>query len=118
MRGAVVFEPFLNFDPLSPVTFDIGPVFPNPSTGVVNIPYTVGIGDVSVGGQVSRTIVSVRNVLGGFVRRLVAEEAAPGIYSAQWDGRDAQGRTASAGLYFAELDVGGIRLYTALLRIR
>lgn len=118
MRGDVVFEPFLNFDPRSPVTFDIGPVFPNPSTSTVNIPYTVGIGDVSVGDQSNLTRVVIRNVLGGLVRQLVADAAAPGIYSVQWDGLNQQGAPAAAGLYYAELDVGGIRLYTAMLRLR
>ena len=116
--GPVIFEPFLNFDPLSPVTFDIGPVFPNPSVSDITIPYTIGIGDVSVSGGSGLTIVEIHNVVGGFVRRLVEQIAAPGIYSVQWDGLDQAGRPAAAGFYYAELDVGGILLYTPMIRFR
>ena len=57
-------------------------------------------------------------MVGGFVRRLVEQIAAPGIYSVQWDGLDQAGRPAAAGLYYAKLDVGGILLYTPMIRFR
>ena len=118
MLGAVRFEPFLNFDPLSPVTFDIGPAFPNPSIGLVTIPFTVGIGAITLGGQSSVMMLDIHNVLGGFVRRLFRGISVPGIYSVQWDGLTDEGQAAAAGVYYAELDVGGLLLYSPLLRLR
>ncbi|MBT5059020.1 MAG: hypothetical protein HOM68_20925 [Gemmatimonadetes bacterium] len=118
MLGAVRFEPFLNFDPLSPVTFDIGPAFPNPSTGPVTIPFTVGIGEITLAGQSSVMTLDIHNVVGGFVRQLFRGLSVPGIYSVQWDGLNDQGHAAAAGLYYAELDVGGLLLYSPLLRLR
>ena len=56
--------------------------------------------------------------IGHVVEEAEEQIAAPGIYSVQWDGLDQAGRPAAAGLYYAKLDVGGILLYTPMIRFR
>ena len=117
MMGEVVFRPFLNFDPRFPLAFELKPSRPNPFDGSTVIDYTVGIMAASVDANAEITL-EVRNVMGGLVRLLVREPAAPGIYSATWDGRDEQGRAAASGVYVYVLKVGGILLSQKLTAIR
>jgi len=50
--------------------------------------------------------LTVYNALGQEVRVLVNEAQGPGPHSARWDGRDASGRGAAAGVYFYRLEAG------------
>ena len=50
--------------------------------------------------QVRLTIYDVR---GRLVRRLLDEEMPPGFKEVLWDGRDERGGRASSGVYFYEL---------------
>jgi hypothetical protein len=62
--------------------------------------------------------LAVYDAGGRMVQRLAAGrvEASPEVV--RWDGRDAQGREVSAGVYFLRLDVGGERREVRLLRLR
>ena len=51
--------------------------------------------------------LAVYNATGQRVRDLVNAYQGVGAYQVLWDGRDASGRTVSAGLYFYRLQVGG-----------
>lgn len=57
-------------------------------------------------GHASMRIV---DATGRAVRDLGAREYAQGYHAIPWDGRDGQGRTVSAGVYFAELLSGRVR---------
>jgi hypothetical protein len=107
MNGQVTWQPFLNFDPRQPVAFFLDQNFPNPFNGSTVIRYTVGINEPVVTGQ-ARTVVEVRSIVGGLVRRLVDEPAAPGIFSVVWDGRDEEGKWVASGVYYYQLQVGPI----------
>ena len=68
----------------------------------------------------SSSLVSLElfDLQGRLVRRLVSETLPAGHYGAQWDGRDAAGRPAGNGLYFARLAVGGETTHRKLLLLR
>jgi len=52
---------------------------------------------------------------GRFVRSLVSGELAAGEHEIAWDGRDAAGRPASGGIYFARLSAGRLSSSTKLV---
>jgi hypothetical protein len=71
---------------------------PNPFFGATELTFTLA--------RPSRVTLSIYDVAGRLVRRLVDEERAAGGHPASWDGRDAQGRVVPAGVYFSRLVVG------------
>lgn len=117
MSGQVTWQPFLNFDPRQPVAFSLAQNFPNPFNGSTVIRYTVGINEPVVTGQ-ARTVVEVRSVVDGLVRRLVDEPAAPGIFEVAWDGRDERGKRVASGVYYYRLQVGPISEQRRLLFLK
>ncbi len=72
---------------------------PNPLTEGTEVRYVAG-----ESGLVDLTVVDIR---GQIVRRLVCGEHRRGTYSTRWDGNDGLGRSAGAGRYFIVLSVGG-----------
>jgi hypothetical protein len=69
--------------------------FPNPFNPQTTIEYTV----------VEKAVVSIEifDASGALVTRLDEGERDAGIYRAQWDGRDASGRSVASGVYFYRL---------------
>lgn len=58
------------------------------------------------------------DVAGREVRRLHAGALAAGVHELAWDGRDAAGRRAAAGVYFARVEAGGTTRVARLVRVR
>ncbi len=99
--------------------FSLEPVFPNPFAGETRIFFRLGDGLFEGEEEVSVTL-RVFNILHQLVAVPLSlgedgrpgeriEEMPfrrPGLYQAHWDGRDMEGRTATAGPYFVELSVG------------
>jgi DNA-binding beta-propeller fold protein YncE len=77
------------------VAFALAPVTPNPSRGVARIDYAVA--------REARVRLSVIDVLGREVARLVDGTRTPGRHQAIWTG-DAQRGRARAGLYFVRYE--------------
>ena len=75
----------------------LGPNYPNPFNPSTIIPYQLA--------SPSRVRLEVFNVLGQRVATLVDEEQAAGSYRARWDGTDAAGSAAAAGVYIYRLTV-------------
>lgn len=48
--------------------------------------------------------LTLYDLLGRPLRRLVREEQPPGWYQVEWDGRDDQGRPAATGVYLYRLE--------------
>ena len=81
---------------------------PNPSRG-----------SVSLGLELAPSLaarVGIYDVQGRLVRRLF-DGAAMGSRTLTWDGRDAAGRRAGAGVYFVRASAGGVTRVQRLLRI-
>ncbi len=107
ISGDVNWRPFLNFDPRMPLDFALGQNYPNPFNEATQIDYQIGINDPIVAGQ-TMVELEVRTATGGLVRHLVEDLAAPGLYSASWDGRDERGERVASGMYYYILRIGPI----------
>jgi hypothetical protein len=68
------------------------PPHPNPTTGAVSLSYTLT--------EAAPTTLTVYDLLGREVARLVDGERPAGAGTAVWDGRGPAGRPVPAGLYF------------------
>jgi hypothetical protein len=90
--------------------FRLGPAFPNPFFG--RVAFTVS---QDRGGNLD---VGVFDVRGARVRSLHQGYVPAGVHSIEWDGRDASGRTASAGVYFLRASSESQTLTQRLLRMR
>lgn len=73
---------------------------PNPFSSRATVRYQVS----KPGTPVS---VKVYNLAGQMIRELAVGAAAAGDHSVAWDGRGADGRRVSAGVYFVRLNIGG-----------
>jgi len=81
--------------------FELTPVWPNPTQGATSLRFTAPR-SANVG-------LAIYDLAGRRVRGLVSPAAATtaGAHTVAWDGRDDAGRTASPGVYFARLVLGG-----------
>ena len=80
-----------------PADFALDQNYPNPFNPVTTIPFTL---------KAPRQVrLTVFDVSGRAVRTLLDEHRPAGVYTAQWNGRDAEGRPVASGLYFYRLDV-------------
>lgn len=83
---------------------------PNPSSGRVRFRFAV-----PAAGRVSLTI---HDTQGRRVRRVLDGDLAAGGHRAAWDGLDAAGRPAGAGVYFATLEAAGHAVVRRVARLR
>ena len=82
-----------------PEGFGLGQNYPNPFNPGTVIPY-----ELAAEGYVR---LEVFNLLGQRVATLVDGEQAAGLYTAEWDARDAAGQGVAAGVYVYRLTAGG-----------
>lgn len=80
-----------------PSEFALKQNFPNPFNPSTTIPY-----DISQKGHIR---LSIYNMLGQEVQRIVDRVQEPGRYTAIWDGKDRQGHVVSSGVYVYRLAV-------------
>ncbi len=73
---------------------------PNPGAGEVRIRWSLA--------AVSPVDLAIFDAGGRLVRRDRLGALGPGPHEAAWDGRDADGKPAAAGVYFARLRAGGV----------
>ena len=83
-----------------PQGFALGTNYPNPFNPATIIPYELA--------AISPVKLEVFNILGQRIATLVDGNQEAGSYQAQWDGTDAAGQAAAAGLYFYRLTVDGV----------
>ncbi len=75
-------------------------IFPNPFSGETTVHLDVE--------RLMTVRVSVFDVAGRQIRTLEDRSVPAGRHSVQWDGRDASGRSAAAGIYFVRLHGEGV----------
>jgi len=78
-----------------PTSFELGQNYPNPFNPSTTIRYGLP--------RQSRVILTVHNMLGEEVARLVDGEQPEGYYQVQWNGRSSNGAAVSTGVYFYRL---------------
>lgn len=88
----------IEFDEVSPVAFELRPNYPNPFNAETVINYSVD--------RTGLVDLSIFDLLGRPVRRLVVGRQTAGTYATEWDGRDGSGRQASTGVYVIRLQAG------------
>ena len=84
---------------LTPLTFGLGRMGPNPYIHRTTINYQLP--------QAGLVSLVVYNITGQRVRTLVSQNLPPGYYSQVWDGRNDGGRALSAGVYIVRLSASG-----------
>lgn len=83
---------------------------PNPFMGGSSISFSLATAeDVTLG---------IYDLNGRLVRSLQRGRLTAGAYRFEWNGRDANGRRAAAGVYFARLEAGARRLQSQLVKLR
>lgn len=84
--------------------------FPNPFNPTTTIEYEVG-----KSGPVDITIY---NVAGQRIRRLVGEHKFPGRFKATWDGMSDRGEHAASGVYFYRIQIGDYRAVRKMVLLK
>lgn len=80
------------------LTFRLDQNYPNPFNPVTNIRFAVPAKD-----YVSLTVY---DVAGRVVKRIISRELAANVYAAAWDGTDSRGQNVASGVYFYKLVAG------------
>ncbi|MCM2271315.1 MAG: T9SS type A sorting domain-containing protein [candidate division Zixibacteria bacterium] len=96
--------------PWRPESFSLDQNYPNPFNPNTTIRYQLP----------RRSLVSltIYNLLGQEVRRLVNSELTAGEYRVEWDGTDDGGHIVSTGIYFYRLEVGSIAQTRKMLLVK
>lgn len=82
-----------------PVKFTLDQNYPNPFNPTTQIKYALPLQ--------SKVSLSIFNLLGQEVTRLVEMEQVPGFYEAEWNGTNDFGTPVTSGLYFYRLEAQG-----------
>ena len=93
-----------------PVAAELVGNFPSPFNPATHIRF-----NLAASGEAR---VAIYDVAGQRVRELVAGLLTPGYHQVTWDGRDAAGHSAASGIYYAVLDVEGMRQSKPMALIR
>jgi len=91
-----------------PQAWALGPNFPNPFNGETVISATLP--------QRCSMEIRIHDVRGRLVRRLLKNEAGPGLERVPWDGRDENGQVLPSGVYLAVMRAGS-RLMTLKMQL-
>jgi hypothetical protein len=87
--------------PPIPETFSLSQNYPNPFNPSTTIKYEIPAGKGSL--LVKITIYDIR---GRLVKKLVDDEKEPGRYQVHWDGKDDRGIQVSSGVYMYRIEAG------------
>jgi flagellar hook assembly protein FlgD len=85
-------------DHIKPSDFSLSQNYPNPFNPVTNFQFTLP--------KSSHVKIEIFNIVGQKVATLVDGDMKPGLYTADWNGRDESGRTVSSGIYFYRMQAG------------
>jgi photosystem II stability/assembly factor-like uncharacterized protein len=83
-----------------PTEFGLEQNYPNPFNPVTVIRYTLR--------QQAHVNLRIANLLGEEVITLIDKPQNPGSYSANWNGKDKDGRGVASGVYLYRLEAGGV----------
>ena len=81
-----------------PTRFALEQNFPNPFNPVTTLRYTVP--------EQELVNISVYDMRGNLVKKMVNTSQSPGIKTVRWDATDSQGNTVSAGVYLYKIQAG------------
>lgn len=107
--GAVVAAPLPPVFPLPPLADALHGGVPNPFDGSTSIRFSLS--------RPGRAILTVYDVTGRIVRRLVDEERPAGLHDVPWGGRNAEGHVVPAGIYFVRMESAAFSGTRKLVRL-
>lgn len=81
-----------------PSEFSLSQNYPNPFNPTTNFQFSLS--------KSSHVKIEIFNMIGQKVKVLVDEDMKPGVYSADWNGRDENGNSVSSGIYFYRMQSG------------
>ena len=85
-------------DNIKPSDFSLSQNYPNPFNPTTNFQFTIP--------KSSHVKIEIFNIVGQKVSTLVDGDMKPGIYAADWNGRDVNGKSVSSGIYFYRMQAG------------
>jgi hypothetical protein len=85
-------------------SFNVSQNYPNPFNPSTSFQFSVPDGDGPIDVQ-----VSIYDVRGRLIRKLLDEKKDGGVYKVHWDGKAAKGETVSSGVYFYQVQAGEYR---------
>lgn len=85
-------------DEVRPSQFHLSQNYPNPFNPVTNLQFTLS--------KSVHVKIDIFNIVGQRVRTLVDKDMKPGVYVADWDGKDENGNSVSSGIYFYKMQAG------------
>ncbi|HEX9971984.1 MAG TPA: T9SS type A sorting domain-containing protein, partial [bacterium] len=91
------------------LTPELGNAYPNPFNACTNIHYEIS--------EKSHVVLTVHNLIGQEIVRLIDEIQEPGLYEIQWNGETIQGRAAS-GVYCYKLKAGSFEQVRKMVLIQ
>ena len=97
-------------DPGLPAAIMLGLAYPNPSSGGTLIMYQLP--------QKATTELRIYNIAGQMIRTIQMGLQNPGSQSVFWNGRDQNDRKVAAGIYFYQLNAGGLSATRKLVVIK
>ena len=101
--GAFEFSPVLHVVVGLPETFALFQNYPNPFNPSTLIQYELA---GASGSELQRTELTIYNLIGEKVHKLVDRQEGPGFYQVFWDGRNAAGLPVPSGVYLYQIRSG------------
>jgi lysophospholipase L1-like esterase len=106
-RGNVTSHGPIVVDVAAPTTFELSQNYPNPFNPTTQIRYQLP--------QAVQVSLTIYNMLGQEVRKLVNGQQPAGYHTAVWDGRDSAGRRVPSGVYHYRLQAGNFTVTKRML---
>jgi hypothetical protein len=96
--------------PVIPVKTGIANIFPNPFNPHTEIAYSLK--------DEATVQIAVFNCKGQQIRSLVSDKKGSGFYRTGWDGKDAQGRDVSGGIYYVRMTADNARYTQKMILLK
>jgi lysophospholipase L1-like esterase len=106
-RGNVTTHGPIMVSVAAPTTFELSQNYPNPFNPTTNIKYQLP--------QAVQVSLTIYNMLGQEVRKLVNTQQPAGYHTVVWDGRDKSGRLVPSGVYHYRLQAGSFTMTKRML---
>ena len=95
---------------LLPESFELTQNYPNPFNPETVIPFALP--------EASQVRLTIYNVLGQQVARLVDDRLSAGFHKISWNGRDEYGRQVASGLYFVRMQASDFRTVRKVMLLK
>lgn len=97
-----------------PERFALHQNYPNPFNPETTIRFDIP----RLEGNSVKVRISIYNISGQLVRRLIEAEHTPGAYAVKWDGRNESGNPVASGVYFYTISAGNFSATQKMLMVK